>query len=593
MDERSKRMYDSIGLVDPALPLVQKLMSDPDAGVRAEAQKFLSNFASEKRVADKVANSLGDSDAGVRLRALEALRTSHEPPPMETIEKAFLAATGDVAQGLIELMREREDAELAARLSPGFRERPAADRLMVMSAIAGHANDAALNLVSLGLKDNDPALRRAALMRLLSFPAAKAIAQMKTTAASDSPDTRDVAAAVQRELDTRSLFPFLERSTSVRETLFPSSQGTGPKVSPDGKWIAYVETGWGRPGGSGGMGRSNLLSITHVARSDGYSDKVVSDMFFVGWMSDSRRVASARDGFAAIVDLNGKVVSEFGELLEKPYGRSGLGVWPNDVRNQLGVEMPHTKIFRNRDQSDKRFFEFDYGEDAAFSPDGTWFGPRRVNKEWQFVDSEGHTKELKQPEEFSFWGVRAVWSPDGSHIVVLPTEPSGQGGPSGAIEPRKAFVIDFIGQWVKAVIDVDQVPRIGNWDYRKGRWYPWSRDGKGLTFIRRGQVWTSDPDGGNARQVTFDSFNKVFPTFSPDGARIAYITWQFDQRDGYTQLGPTDIWVVDCKTGLAARVTHPDPARIESLDWLDNNTLIYDRLERGGRQSSLRTASLR
>jgi Tol biopolymer transport system component len=133
---------------------------------------------------------------------------------------------------------------------------------------------------------------------------------------------------------------------------------------------------------------------------------------------------------------------------------------------------------------------------------------------------------------------------------------------------------------------------MGKWRYRKGRWNPWSRDGKRMAIVRQGQVWTVDPDG-NATQATFDAKNKVFPTFSPDGRMVAYITWQSDTREHYTRLGPTDIWVVDLKTGLAARVTRADAGRIESLDWLDNGTLIFDRHPPGGRESSLRTISLR
>jgi hypothetical protein len=66
MTEREKQTYDSLGLVDPALPLVKKLAADADPGVRAEAQKFLSNFASQPGVAGDVVAALGDADAGVR-----------------------------------------------------------------------------------------------------------------------------------------------------------------------------------------------------------------------------------------------------------------------------------------------------------------------------------------------------------------------------------------------------------------------------------------------------------------------------------------------------------------------------------------------
>ena len=596
MDPRTKQMYDLIGLVDPALPLIKKMAADADPSVRAEAQKFLSNFASQQGVARDVVASLGDSDASVRTQALLALKSSHDPPPMSSIEKAFASTKGEVALGLIELIYEREDSEMATRLTPGFQERSAAERLKILTAIAGHTDEAALNLVGLGLKDSDAIVQRVALLRLLAFPSEKSIPLIKTNSASFSPDLRQVTNAVQKELESHAIFPSLPRGdSSLRESAFPSIEGTGPTVSPDGQWVAYVETGWGRPRGSGGMGRSNLLSITHVVRNDGTSDRVVSDMFLVGWISDSRRVASARDGFAAIVNLNGKPVLEFGDRLDKPDSGAGIGsgVWPaGDMRHQFGVRMPHSKTFQTG-KDREAIFSFDYGEDAAFAPDGRWFGPRRVDNQWQFVDPDGNKREMKAPDRETLWGSQAVWSPDGAHVIVVPVVPSGSFGTDKVVEPAKAILLDVSGPTIAAVIDVDQVWGMGGWNYRKGRWNPWSRNGKRLAFIRNGQAWISDPDGGNATQATFDAFNKVFPTFSPDGTKIAYITWQFDNREHYTRLGPTDIWVVDIKTGLAIRVTRADSGRIEGLDWLDDGTLIYDRVGPDERHSTLRTASLR
>jgi hypothetical protein len=120
MDDRTRRLYESVGLVDPALPLVKKMAADSDSGVRAEVQKFLANFASQQGVAGDVVVSLGDPEPGVRSQALQALKSSQEPPPMATIEKAFASTKGEGALGLIELIYEREDSELAAiRIRPG------------------------------------------------------------------------------------------------------------------------------------------------------------------------------------------------------------------------------------------------------------------------------------------------------------------------------------------------------------------------------------------------------------------------------------------------------------------------------------------
>jgi Tol biopolymer transport system component len=174
----------------------------------------------------------------------------------------------------------------------------------------------------------------------------------------------------------------------------------------------------------------------------------------------------------------------------------------------------------------------------------------------------------------------------------VPVQTSNSTGGSEPIKPRKAFLIDFASRTLETELEIDQVATIGEWDYRKGRWNPWSADGKHLTFVRQGQVWISDANGTNAKQITFDGSNKVFPAFSPDGTEIAYVTFQFDNREHYTRLGPTDIWVVDIRTGLAARLTQPDAGRIEALDWLDARTLIFDRIS-SDRHSTLRTVSLR
>jgi len=90
------------------------------------------------------------------------------------------------------------------------------------------------------------------------------------------------------------------------------------------------------------------------------------------------------------------------------------------------------------------------------------------------------------------------------------------------------------------------------------------------------------PDGSEPRQITFDSARKAFPIFSRDGKHLAYLTWQPDDRWQFTRSGPTDLWVANLETGLAARVTAQSPGRIYSFDWLDDYTLIFDRMDGTG-----------
>ena len=147
------------------------------------------------------------------------------------------------------------------------------ERLAILTLIAGHTDRAALDLIKLGLRDSDAAVQRAALVRLLAFSEATAVPLLESYLKQASESLHQLAQAVRSEIEKRSLFPFLGEASdtiaSASETTFPSRSGTVPMVSPDGQWVAYVETGWHRPGGTGGMGRSKpgspiTAGITHA-----------------------------------------------------------------------------------------------------------------------------------------------------------------------------------------------------------------------------------------------------------------------------------------------------------------------------------------
>lgn len=43
-----------------------------------------------------------------------------------------------------------------------------------------------------------------------------------------------------------------------------------------------------------------------------------------------------------------------------------------------------------------------------------------------------------------------------------------------------------------------------------------------IAFSYGGDIWTVDRSGGSARQLTTDPAREVFPTFSPDGSKVAF-----------------------------------------------------------------------
>ena len=552
---------------------VKALAKDPDAGVRAAVQTYLTSFADQNEGADTVADALTDPDPTVRQKAIDSLRHSAEPPPLETLKRAFPLTKGETAIELIRLLLEQEDSTLPTTLGVDFARRSEAERLAIMTTVAGHNDAATLQLIKSGLSDPSQTVQRTALMRLLVFPENVATPLLENVPA----ELRPLAAAVKKEIETRALWPFLQTATGdqsgAAESVFPSQNGRTPVTSPDGQWIAYVETGWDRPGGSGGFGRSNLISISRVVDANGRNDRVVSDMFLVGWTSDSKRVGTARDGFVALSDLDGNVVAEFGALLPAKYRvnpKAGADWTRADLRSQFGGGMPHQKRLEGTQ-------EFGFGEGGAFSPDGRLYGPLRDRTGSFFLSVDGQRVSLKIALADRFSG--AVWSPDGRYVRVD--------------DGSQWVIIDMQTQSSENLnVDEDVFPGDG---VNSRRWSQWSRNGKRLTFVRDGQVWVSDALGNGAKQLTFDNTRKAFPIFSRDGECIAYLTWQPDDRRHYTRPGPTDLWVIDLATTLTTRITTPANGRINSFDWLDDHTLIFDRLEqRDGivPHSSLRRISL-
>lgn len=570
-DEASDKREQALRELDA----VKALSKDADAGVRSAVQKYLTSFVDQSAGADTVADAVTDPDPTVRKNALDALLRSPEPSSLQAINRAFAQAKGDTALGLIPLLLEQENSTLSATLGKDFVRRSEAERLAIMTAIAGHNDSDAIELIRSGLNDPAAAVQRAATMRLLALPANSSMPLIDNYLRRAPSELKSLAEAVKTEIQTRRLWPFLKTTSNTQaaasESVFPSQNGMTPLTSPDGQWIAYVETGWGRPGGSGGFGRSNLISITHVVGTNGENDRVVSDMFLVSWMSDSKRVGTARDAFVAISDVDGNVLAEFGELLEMRYRSTyapGAAWTTTDLRSQFGGSMPHQKRLDGSE-------DFGFGEGGAFSPDGKWYGPLQDDKGFFLLAADGQRLPIKLPLDDR--STKALWSPDGRY-VQLSDDPDW-------------LIVDMQSLRFHKIQNVSD----GNGCESKCRWNPWSKDGTRLTFVRDGQVWVSDALGNGAKQLTFDATTKAFPTFSPDGRSVAYRTWQLDNRRHYSRVGRTDLWVVDVGSTLVTRVTKRVNGNIMNFDWLDDHTFICDRLEEAEKSSffPLPSSSLR
>lgn len=92
-----------------------------------------------------------------------------------------------------------------------------------------------------------------------------------------------------------------------------------------------------------------------------------------------------------------------------------------------------------------------------------------------------------------------------------------------------------------------------------------SPDGSEIVFASGGDLWTVPATGGAARLIVSHPATESRPLFSPDGARLAFLS---------TRAGSPDIWVLTLATGDLQRLTWEDGA--EQLDgWSRDGRWIY------------------
>ncbi len=106
-----------------------------------------------------------------------------------------------------------------------------------------------------------------------------------------------------------------------------------------------------------------------------------------------------------------------------------------------------------------------------------------------------------------------------------------------------------------------------------------SPDGKYMAYIAKGEksyeIFVLDLETKQERQLTANEFDEVYPSWSPDGTKIAYMAAQ--EKDNW------DIFVIDVATGEVFRVTS-DPAVDANPSWAASGEIVFnsDRGDRWG-----------
>jgi Tol biopolymer transport system component len=337
------------------------------------------------------------------------------------------------------------------------------------------------------------------------------------------------ASVVLISLLLTSLAVVLARPQTSNETLLSTENAYNPIPSPDGKYIAYVRTGWGREGGSGGFGRSNLVSQVAIIDGNGIAaSKFLADAFLSGWTSHAAQIVCYRDGEYSFVSKEGN--------------RSGEGRFPA-ATNVMGTErvsyLPRSgKMIWSRQSGFQTVLE---------TPSG------------MLAQRDGWQGDLIAP------------SPDGKYVAI-----------TGGWPQSHLWVYDIDrNHWAdlgEASIHPDR-----DWDYIKPSWNPWFANSSRLVyFTQHSSVLSiSDPDGKQRTDVQIDG-KAGLAASSPDSQSLAYVTFEPRPRKERSDLqfwGETRVWVISLTgKGEPRPVTTTSRDETYDLRWLDGHTLVFDRV---------------
>src|ERR1700727_2626468 len=92
-----------------------------------------------------------------------------------------------------------------------------------------------------------------------------------------------------------------------------------------------------------------------------------------------------------------------------------------------------------------------------------------------------------------------------------------------------------------------------------------SPDGKEISFVSGGDIWTVASGGGEAHLLVTHPATESRPLYSPDGTKLAFVS---------TRTGSGDIYLLTLATGELTRMTYSD--RPDALDgWSHDGKWIY------------------
>ena len=216
----------------------------------------------------------------------------------------------------------------------------------------------------------------------------------------------------------------------------------------------------------------------------------------------------------------------------------------------------------------------------SWSPDGkriVFVSERDGNREIYVMDADGGNPQSLTNDPNEDW--YPSWSPDGKRIAFM--------------SRRDGHVIDGSPTYEIYVMDADGGnPQNVTNDPNDDRYPSWSPDSGRIVFVsqRPGhfkskflityEIYVMAVDGGNQQRLTENRQNDFYPSWSPDGERIAF---EADRKGDFEN---PEIYVMDADGGNQQRLTEnrrsdsspswsPDGKRIVFSSRRDGNPEIY------------------
>lgn len=368
-------------------------------------------------------------------------------------------------------------------------------------------------------------------------------------------------------------------------------------ISPDGKYVVYVASEHGKESLWLKQAATQTNILTAAASDSGYIGLTYSrDGTYLYYVTELVGGTTVLNQMPVLGGTSRKLLTDI----------SSSVAFSQDGRQMSFVRGSTSLMAANADGGDLRLLaEAENGEKwllSSWSPDGqnlvaAVYSP--VDSYCHLVElpaSGGAARRLPTPPWLRISGL--AWSPDQENIFVVGRDPETElsqvwhvSYPEGAVRRVTNDLANYLGLSLasdgKTIATVHE-SRVANiWRFDPAENLPavrltseigrdegmsgvaWLPNGRIVYTVRsRGSqdLWIADGDGGNNRQLTFNSRSNFSPVASPDGKTIVFVS---------TRGGDPDLWAMDANGENVRQLTDHPGIEVEPDITPDGKFVVY------------------